>query len=78
MGSKSPYWIKITYDRETYVIDLSQVTAFAYASNGKITFWLPGTISPVVINPQSNPEAHEKVLDYVEKATGYSLRESSK
>ncbi len=73
MGFSSPYWIKIIYDRDTYVIDLSHISAFVYASNGKITFWLPDSGNPIVINPQSNPDAYQKVMTYIEQNTGHAL-----
>ena len=73
MGSSSANWIKIIYDREAYLIDLSCISAFVCSANGKITFWLPDNGMPIVINPQSNPEAHQKILMFIQDKTGYSL-----
>lgn len=67
------YWIKITYDRNQYVIDLDRVGAFCHTSNGRLTFSLPGDNTPIVVNQQSNPEAYQKILDYIEKMTRYRL-----
>lgn len=61
------YWIKITYDRETYAIDLDAIGAFSLSSNRKITFWLPDGGVPICIHPQSDPDSYEKVSDYVQK-----------
>ncbi|MBK4730789.1 hypothetical protein JJD41_13075 [Oxynema sp. CENA135] len=63
------YWVKIIYERDTYVIDLKQITAFCRApANGKLTFWLPDNGYPIVIHPQSNPEAYQKVREYLKTA----------
>lgn len=67
------YWVKFIYDRETYVVDLERIGAFCQSPNGKLTFWLPTSRNPVVIHPRSNPEAYQKVLDYLKKTTQYSL-----
>ncbi|MBD2680446.1 MULTISPECIES: hypothetical protein [Nostoc] len=67
------YWVKILYEKSEYVINLDCVSSFCHESNGRITFWLPDGTIPIVINPVSNPESYEKVIKYVEKATGYFL-----
>lgn len=67
------YWIKITYDRNTYVIDLDRVTAFCYLSNGRISFSLVGGNTTIIVNQQSDPAAYQLILDYIEKATGQTL-----
>lgn len=64
------YWIKITYDRNTYVIDLDRVSSFIYTPNGRISFCLPDGGNCLIINQQSNSEAYQKLLDYIEKTTG--------
>jgi len=61
------YWVKIIYDRETYVIDLDRIGAFSVSSNHKITFWLPDGGVSICIHPQSNAESYQKVLNYLEK-----------
>ncbi|MDZ8106546.1 MAG: hypothetical protein RM338_13140 [Nostoc sp. DedQUE12a] len=67
------YWVKILYEKNEYVINLDCVSSFCHESNGRITFWLPDGTIPIVINPVSNPESYQKVIKYVEKATGYFL-----
>lgn len=67
------YWIKITYDRNEYVIDLDRISAFSCAPNGKITFWLPNSSIPIIINQQSNPEGYQHVLEYVQQVSAHSL-----
>lgn len=61
------YWIKITYDRENYAIDLDRVGAFSVSSNHKITFWLPDSGVEICMLPQNNPESYQKVFNYLEK-----------
>lgn len=68
------YWIKFSYEREIHVVDLDQISAFVYAPNGRLTFWLPESSIPVVLTPQSNPEAHCAVLDYLKQRTTYFPR----
>jgi len=67
------YWIKLTYDRNTYVIDLERVTAFCYLPNGRISFSLVGGNSTIIVNQQSDPASYQKILDYIEKRTGHTL-----
>jgi hypothetical protein len=67
------YWVKIIYENNEYVINLTCISSFCQESNGRITFWLPDGTIPIIINPTSNPESYQKVLQYVQKATGYSL-----
>ena len=69
------YWIKFSYEREIHVVDLDQISAFVYAPNGRLTFWLPESAIPVVLTPQSNPEAHCAVLDYLKSTWGREARE---
>jgi len=67
------YWIRITYERNSYVVDLDQISAFACAPNGKITFWLPNSGIPIIINRQSNYKDYQQVLAYIQKLTTHSL-----
>jgi hypothetical protein len=67
------YWIKLIYDRNTYIIDLDRIGAFCHAPNGRISFTvMDGTVA-IVINQQSDPATYQAILDYVEKQTGLSL-----
>jgi len=63
-------WVKIRYDRNEYVVNFERVTAFCYEQNGRVTFWLPDSAIPIVINPQSNLEDYQKILEYIEQVTG--------
>lgn len=63
------YWIKFSYDRKEYIVDLERVSGFAHEPNARITFWLPNSAYPIVINPQAHPELHNKVLTYIQQAT---------
>jgi hypothetical protein len=67
------YWIRVNYERNEYVIDLDRLSAFACAPNGKITFWLPNSSIPIIINQQTNPEGYQQVLDYVQHVSAQSL-----
>ncbi len=67
------HWVKIVYDRNEYVINLNCISSFCQEANGRITFWLPDGTIPIIINPISNPESYVKVLNYVQKTTGYSF-----
>ena len=67
------YWIKLNFERTTYVIDLDRVTAFCYAPNAKISFALLDGNTTIVVTQQSDPESYQRLLDYVEKRTGFSL-----
>lgn len=68
------YWVKISYERNQYVINLSCISSFCHEPNGRITFWLPDSTIPIIINPVSNAESYEKVLEYIHKVTGYFLK----
>ncbi len=72
-GLGNSYWVKILYERNEYVINLDCISSFCYEPNGRITFWLPDGIIPIIINPVSNPESYEKVVNYIQQTTGYSL-----
>ncbi|NEO29510.1 MAG: hypothetical protein F6K36_03450 [Symploca sp. SIO3C6] len=65
-------WIKFTYERNTYMVDLSRISSFVITENGRLKFWLPDGRVLIIIHQQSNPEAYQKILTYVEKTTGQS------
>ncbi|MBD2384172.1 hypothetical protein [Cylindrospermum sp. FACHB-282] len=73
LESDNSHWVKINYDRNEYVINLTCISSFCYEANGRITFWLPDVTIPIIINPTNNPESYQKVLHYVLQATGYPL-----
>jgi hypothetical protein len=66
-------WIKFVFERNTYVVDLDSISSFACAENSRLMFSLPNAKVPIVIHPQSNPEAYQQVLEYIKRTTGQSL-----
>ncbi len=74
LGFDKSYWVKILYERNEYIINLDSISSFRHEpNNGRITFWLPDSTIPIIINPVSNPESYQKVLEYIQKTTGYVL-----
>lgn len=69
----SAHWVKIVYEKNEYVINLNCISSFCQEANGRITFWLPDGTIPIIINPVSNPESYQKVMQFVQKTTGYYL-----
>ncbi|WP_413167159.1 hypothetical protein ACL6C3_10725 [Capilliphycus salinus ALCB114379] len=67
------YWIRIEYERKQYLINLHRINAFTCDSGNRITFWLPDSLEPIILNPQSYPEIYHQVQDYIRTTTGYSL-----
>ncbi|MDX2231526.1 MAG: hypothetical protein NW220_17955 [Leptolyngbyaceae cyanobacterium bins.349] len=67
------YWIKLIYDRNTYIIDLDRVNAFCHTPNSRILFSIMDGTVTIVINQQSDPVTYQTILDYVEKKTGMTL-----
>lgn len=63
------YWIKFSYDRKEYIVDLDRVSGFAYEPNARITFWLPDSAYPIVVNSQAHPEVHKSLLTYIQHVT---------
>jgi hypothetical protein len=70
---ENSYWVKINYQQRDYVINLTTISSFCQEPNGRITFWLPDGSIPIIIHPLGNPEAHKKVLKFVESFTGHCL-----
>jgi hypothetical protein len=70
------YWVKILYERRKYVVNFDRINAFCYEQNGRVTFWLPDSAIPIVINPQSNPQDYQKILKYIEQVTGIELEDT--
>ncbi|MDJ0694393.1 MAG: hypothetical protein QNJ49_02810 [Mastigocoleus sp. MO_167.B18] len=75
---ENTYWVKIFYDRNEYIINLNCISSFCHEPNGRITFWLPDSTIPIIINPVSNSDSYKKVLEYIHKETGYYFTESQK
>ncbi|MEQ9548414.1 MAG: hypothetical protein RIM23_02165 [Coleofasciculus sp. G3-WIS-01] len=64
------HWIKLSYERDTYLIDLNRISSFVCANNGRLIFWLPDGKVRMIIHPKTNPEAYQQILDYVENTAG--------
>jgi hypothetical protein len=72
------YWIKINYERSTYVIDLDRISAFSSdPENKRITFWLPNSSQPIILNPHLNTDAYIQVLEYLKKITDRNYYQKS-
>jgi hypothetical protein len=67
------YWVKLLYERKEYVINFDQINIFCYEKNGRVTFWLPNSGIPIVINPNNNLENYQKILEYLESVRGVDL-----
>nr|WP_228014427.1 hypothetical protein [Fortiea sp. LEGE XX443] len=67
------HWVKIIDDKNEYIVNLNCISSFCQESNGRISFWLPDGTIPIIINPLSNPDSYQKVLQFVKNTTGYSL-----
>lgn len=61
------YWIKLTYERNQYVIDLERIAAFCYIPNGRISFALPDGNTTIVVNQQNDPTTYKLLQEYIEK-----------
>lgn len=69
------YWSKFTYEKSTYIIDLDTISAFSSEpDNKRVTFWLPNSSQPIILNPQGNQEAYKQVLDYLKKTTDRNIK----
>ncbi|ARV58268.1 hypothetical protein BZZ01_06130 [Nostocales cyanobacterium HT-58-2] len=74
LGFEYSYWVKINYERNEYIVNLDSISSFRYEpNNGRITFWIPDGNVPIIINPVSNPESYQKVLEYIQNTTGCIL-----
>jgi hypothetical protein len=67
------HWIKLIYERNTYVIDLDRVTTFCLSHNGRISFPVMDGSTTIVINHHSDPSTYQALLDYIEQQTGQPL-----
>lgn len=69
------FWIKLTFDRTLYVIDLDRIAAFCQTSTGRVAFSLPDERITIVVNQQKDPDTYQTILHYIEQKTGHSLEE---
>ncbi len=73
--SPSNYWVTLTYERSRYVTNVTQVNTFKLSTNGRLSFYLPGTSKLVVITQQTEPDDYAKIQAYLLTTTGYALPE---
>ncbi|MDJ1181717.1 hypothetical protein [Roseofilum casamattae] len=59
------FWAKIPFERQIYAIDLDRIDTFICAANGKISFWLPESRTPIVLMPQSSSDGYLQVKNYI-------------
>ncbi|NES83596.1 MAG: hypothetical protein F6K10_20515 [Moorea sp. SIO2B7] len=67
------YWVKVEFERNKYIIDLDQISAFVCTPNGKITLWLPNGSMPIIVNRQNKPDDYQQVQSYINKLSAHSL-----
>lgn len=72
-NSPVSFWVRISYDRSEYIINLHRISSFCYSYNDKITFWLPDSTLPIILTPQANLEDYNKVVNFIENKIGHSL-----
>ncbi|MFP4103042.1 hypothetical protein [Coleofasciculus sp.] len=65
------HWIKLSYERDTYLIDLNRISTFVWANNGRLIFWLPDGKVRLIIHPKTNPDAYQEILDYLTSSPPY-------
>ncbi len=69
-------WLKFQYERHDYLINIRQISLFAYHPvNKKITFWLPNSHGEIVLHPHTNEAAYEQVIEYIREQTNYCLED---
>jgi hypothetical protein len=69
------YWIKFTYEKNTYLIDLDTIGAFSSElDNKRLTFWLPNSSQPIILIPHANSDTYKQVLDYLKKTIDRNLK----
>ncbi|MEL7037518.1 MAG: hypothetical protein AAFO04_18125 [Cyanobacteria bacterium J06592_8] len=74
LSTVSPhYWIRLEYERKEYLINLDRIQAFSCDTGKRITFWIPDSVEPIILNPQTNPEAYHQIQEFIRTTTGYSL-----
>jgi hypothetical protein len=69
------FWIKLTYERNIYVVDLDRVAAFCQRANGRISFTLPAGQENITITQQADPATYQTLVDYVQKVSGFDLKD---
>ncbi len=63
------YWIKILYERNTYVVDLDSLSTFCIETSQRVKFWIPDNSQLIVIHPQTHPDVYQQVIEYIKMVT---------
>ncbi len=69
MDSDSSSWVKLTYERDQYVINLESISSFCFSDNDRLTFWLPDSSIPIIISRRGDPEGYQKVINFLKQKT---------
>jgi hypothetical protein len=69
------FWIRLTYERNTYVVDLDRVAAFCQPTSGRVKFTLPDGSLTLIITQQNDPATYQTIVDYVQKVSGFNLQD---
>ncbi len=69
------FWIKLTFDRTIYIIDLDRIAAFCQTATDRVAFSLPDECTTIVVNQQKDPTTYRAILTYIEQTTGHRLEE---
>ncbi len=69
------FWIKLTFDRTVYIIDLDRIAAFGQTSAGRVAFSLSDAGVTIVVNQQKDPDTYQTILTYIEQTTGHPLED---
>ncbi len=72
-GNCVAFWIKLTFDRTVYIIDLDRIVAFSQTSSGRVSFGIPDENVTIVVNQQKDPDTYQTILNYVEQTTGHTF-----
>ncbi|MFB2737901.1 hypothetical protein [Umezakia ovalisporum] len=52
------------------MVNFDYVNVFCYENKARITFWFPDSAIPIVLNPKSNLDDYEKIIEHIEYLTG--------
>lgn len=68
------HWIKFSYKRNTYLVNLGGISTFVLTHNRRLLFWFPDSRGiKIVLHPQNHSDAYQQVLAYITKTTGQSF-----
>jgi hypothetical protein len=67
------YWVKVEFERNKYLVNLDQISAFVFSPNGKITFWLPDSCQSIVVQRNNRLDDYQKILNYIKDLSLFSL-----